>query len=35
VSVDGEPDHQKLAQVSEKHGVKVVGPPLMASSFPS
>jgi quercetin dioxygenase-like cupin family protein len=35
VSVDGEPDHQKLAEVSEKHGVKVVGPPLMASSFAS
>ncbi len=35
VSVEGEPDHQKLAEVSAKHGVKVVGPPLMASSFAS
>ena len=33
VSVDGEPDHKKLAEVYEKHGLKVVGPPLKASSF--
>ena len=30
-----EPDHQKLAEVSAKHGVKVVGSPLMASSVAS
>jgi quercetin dioxygenase-like cupin family protein len=35
INVEGEPDHQRLAAVSEKHGVKVVGPPLLASSFAS
>jgi len=33
VSVDGEPDRKKLAEVYAKHGMKVVGPPLNASSF--
>ena len=33
VNVDGEPDHKKLAEVYAKHGMKVVGPPLAASSF--
>ncbi len=33
VSVDGEPDQKKLAEVYAKHGMKVVGPPLKASSF--
>ena len=33
VSVDGEPDRKKLAEVYAKHGTKVVGPPLQASSF--
>jgi mannose-6-phosphate isomerase-like protein (cupin superfamily) len=33
VSVDGEPDRKKLAEVYAKHGMKVVGPPLKASSF--
>ena len=33
VSVDGEPDHKKLAEAYAKHGIKVVGPPLRASSF--
>jgi hypothetical protein len=33
VSVDGEPDHKKLAEVYAKHGTKVVGPPLQASNF--
>jgi quercetin dioxygenase-like cupin family protein len=33
VNVDGEPDTTKLARVYEKHGMKVVGPPLRASSF--
>jgi quercetin dioxygenase-like cupin family protein len=33
VSVDGEPDRKKLAEVYVKHGMKVVGPPLQASSF--
>ena len=35
VSVDGEPDREKLAEVNAKHGMRVVGPPLMASSFSS
>jgi hypothetical protein len=35
INVEGEPDHQRLAAVSEKHGVKVVGPPILASSFAS
>jgi quercetin dioxygenase-like cupin family protein len=33
VSVDGEPDRKKLAEVYAKHGMKVVGPPLETSSF--
>jgi len=33
VSVDGEPDRKKLAEVYAKHGLKIVGPPLEASSF--
>ena len=33
ISVEGEPDHKKLAEVNAKHGIKVVGPPLAASSF--
>src|SRR5271170_4869012 len=32
VSVDGEPDRKKLAEVYAKHGMKVMGPPLQASS---
>jgi uncharacterized cupin superfamily protein len=35
VSVDGEPDRKKLAEVYEKHGMKVLGPRLKASSFTS
>ena len=35
VSVQGEPDPKKLAAVYVKHGLKVVGPPLVASSFSS
>jgi quercetin dioxygenase-like cupin family protein len=35
VSVDGEPDPIKLAQAYARHGMKVVGPPLKASSFPA
>jgi mannose-6-phosphate isomerase-like protein (cupin superfamily) len=35
VSVNGEPDHKKIAEVNAKHGIKVVGPPLKASSFAS
>ena len=35
VSVEGEPDHKKLAEVNAKHGIQVVGPPLAASSFSS
>ena len=33
VSVEGEPDPNKLAQAYARHGMKVVGPPLKASSF--
>ena len=33
VSVAGEPDQKKLAEAYAKHGMKVVGPPLRASSF--
>ena len=33
ISVDGEPDHRKLAEVYAKHGMRVAGPPLKASSF--
>ncbi len=33
VGVDGPPDAKKLAEVYAKHGMKVVGPPLQASSF--
>ena len=33
ISVNGEPDHQKLAEVYAKHGMKVVGAPLTAASF--
>ena len=33
VSVDGEPDSNKLAEAYAAHGMKVVGPPLKASSF--
>ena len=35
VSVEGEPNPKKIAEVYAKHGVKVVGPPLRASSFAS
>ena len=35
VSVEGEPDHQKLAEVNARHGIRIVGPPLAASSFSS
>jgi quercetin dioxygenase-like cupin family protein len=35
VNVAGEPDRNKLAAVYAKHGLKVVGPPLKASSFSS
>lgn len=35
VSVEGEPDPKKLAEVYAHHGLKVVGPPLRAASFPS
>ncbi len=35
VNVDGAPDHKKLAEVYANHGMKVVGPPLAASSFSS
>ena len=35
VSVAGEPDRVKLAEAYAKHGMKVVGPPLVASSFAS
>jgi quercetin dioxygenase-like cupin family protein len=35
VSVDGEPDQKKLTEAYTKHGMKVVGPPLKASSFSS
>ena len=35
VSVGGEADRKKLAEVNAKHGMKVVGPPLTASSFSS
>jgi mannose-6-phosphate isomerase-like protein (cupin superfamily) len=34
-SVEGEPDHRKLAEANARHGIKVVGPPLAASSFSS
>jgi quercetin dioxygenase-like cupin family protein len=33
VGVEGEPDRKKLVEVNVKHGIKVVGPPLAASSF--
>jgi quercetin dioxygenase-like cupin family protein len=33
VSVDGEPDRKKLAEAYAKHGMKVAGSPLKASSF--
>jgi quercetin dioxygenase-like cupin family protein len=33
VSVDGGPDRKKLAEVYAKHGMRVLGPPLKASSF--
>lgn len=33
VGVEGQPDIKKLAEVYVKHGLKVVGPPLIASSF--
>jgi quercetin dioxygenase-like cupin family protein len=33
VSVEGEPDPDKLAQAYARHGMKVVGAPLKASSF--
>jgi quercetin dioxygenase-like cupin family protein len=33
VGVEGEPDPKKLAQAYARHGMKVVGPPLKASSF--
>jgi quercetin dioxygenase-like cupin family protein len=35
VSADVEPDQKKLAEAYTKHGMKVVGPPLRASSFSS
>ncbi len=35
VSVEGEPDQKKLAEAYAKHGLKVLGPPLRASSFSS
>ncbi len=35
ISVEGEPDHKKLAEVYARHGITVVGPPLAASSFSS
>jgi quercetin dioxygenase-like cupin family protein len=33
VGVNGEPDPAKLAAIYAKHGMRVVGPPLNASSF--
>ena len=33
LSVQGEPDQKKLAEVYAKHGIKIVGPPVAASSF--
>ncbi len=33
ISVDGQPDREKLAELYAKHGSKVLGPPLKASSF--
>jgi quercetin dioxygenase-like cupin family protein len=33
VSVNGEPDRKMLAEAYAKHGMKVVGPPLKASTF--
>ena len=33
VDVKGQPDGKKLAEVYIRHGLKVVGPPLTASSF--
>ena len=33
VNVEGEPDPKKLAEVYAKHEMKVLGPPLTASSF--
>lgn len=35
VDVDGEPDPGKMAANYVKHGMKVVGPPLKPSDFPS
>ena len=35
ISVEGEPDHKKLAEAYARHGMKVVGAPLTASSFAS
>ena len=35
VGVEGKPDMEKLAEVYVKHGLTVVGPPLIASSFPN
>jgi quercetin dioxygenase-like cupin family protein len=35
ISVDGAPDQKELAEAYAKHGMKVVGPPLKASSFTS
>ena len=35
ISVDGAPDRQKLAEAYAKHGMKIVGPPLKASTFTS
>lgn len=35
IDVEGEPDHKKLAEAYAKHGMKVVGAPLVASSFAS
>ncbi len=35
LNVEGEPDHKKLAKVYVRHGPKIVGPPLAASSFSS
>jgi quercetin dioxygenase-like cupin family protein len=33
IDTDGEPDQKKIAEAYAKHGMKVLGPPLIASSF--
>ena len=35
LNAEGEPDSRKIAEISAKHGIRVVGPPLRASSFTS